>query len=178
VERANALLRTPDSYAHEQYNGIDALIFINAAGQRQAFRYVVAPETIVHLSKEEGEKRPPNFLSEDLALRLGADAVTFHLKAQLAAPGDPTKDPTQAWPDDRKVVDLGTITITRAVADSDALQRKLLFTPGRLTKGIEFSDDPLLVARDGSYAESFRRRSPAPSTAGTTATHPDNNKQP
>ena len=49
--------------------------------------------------------------------------------------------------------------ITRTVANSDAVEEKLLFTPGRLTDGIELSDDPLLTARDGSYAESFKRRS-------------------
>ena len=169
VEKANALLGTPDSYAHEQYNGIDALIFTNATGSRQAFRYMITPESVVHLSSGEAAKKSPDYLAEDLTQRLEKDAITFHLKVQLAAPGDSTKDPTQPWPDDRKVVDLGTITINRTVADSDALQRKLLFTPGRLTDGIEFSDDPLLVARDGSYAESFRRRTSAPEQPVTVA---------
>ena len=98
----------------------------------------------------------------ELPLRLAKGAVTFHLKAQLAAPGDQTKDPTQPWPDDRKVVDLGTLTINKTVTDSESLQKKLLFTPGRLTVGIEPSDDPLITARDGSYAESFKRRSATP----------------
>jgi catalase len=159
VELANATVGTPASYADERYNGIDAFIFTNAAGQRQAFRYIIAPGKIVHLSKEDADAKSPNYLAEDLPLRLAQGAVTFHLQAQLAAEGDQTKDPTQAWPDDRQVVDLGTLTVHRVVADSDAVQRRLLFTPGRLTAGIEFSDDPLLTARDGSYAESFRRRS-------------------
>lgn len=91
--------------------------------------------------------------------RLSKGPVIFYIKAQLAEPGDQTKDPTQPWPDDRIVVDLGTLTITTTVADSDALQKKLLFTPGRLTDGIEPSDDPLIPARDGSYKVSFERRS-------------------
>ncbi len=84
--------------------------------------------------------------------------MTFHVKAQLAAAGDSTKDPTQVWPDDRKVVDLGLLTIDRTVADNADAQKKLLFLPGRLTDGIEPSDDPLIAARDGSYAVSFGRR--------------------
>jgi catalase len=88
--------------------------------------------------------------------------VTFHIKAQLAAPEDQTKDPTQPWPADRKVVDLGTLTITKTLADSDAQQKKLLFIPGRLTDGIEPSDDPLIAARDGAYAVSFGRRVATP----------------
>src|SRR5215470_19955336 len=58
--------------------------------------------------------------------------VTVSLNAQLAAPGDPTKDPTKAWPDDREVVTLGVLTIDKLVPDSDAAQEKLLFLPGRL----------------------------------------------
>ena len=50
----------------------------------------------------------------------------------------------------------------RHVADSDERQKMLLFIPGRLTDGIEFSDDPLLPARDGFYRVSFERRSAAP----------------
>jgi catalase len=65
-----------------------------------------------------------------------------------------TKDPTQAWR--RPQVDLGVLTIDKTVADSAAAQ-KLLFLPGRLTDGIEPSDDPLIAARDGSYAVSFGR---------------------
>lgn len=159
VEKANATLGTPDSYADEEYNGIDVLIFVNAAGRNQPFRHIITPEMIVHLSKEDAENEPPNYLTEDLQQRLTKGPVTFHLKAQLAAPGDQTKDPTKAWPADRKVVDLGKVTITKTVANSDAAEKKLLFTPGRLTDRIELSDDPLLTARDGSYAESFKRRS-------------------
>jgi len=55
------------------------------------------------LSKEEIAKKPANYLIDDLPQRLAKGAVKFHIKAQLAAPGDQTKDPTQAWPDDRKV---------------------------------------------------------------------------
>ncbi len=56
---------------------------------------------------------------DELPKRLAQGPVTFHLKAQLAAPGDQTKDATQAWPDDRPVVDLGVLTINKTVADSD-----------------------------------------------------------
>jgi hypothetical protein len=42
--------------------------------------------------------------------------------------------------DDRKVVEFGTLTINKAVADSDALQRNILFLPGRLRDGIEPRD--------------------------------------
>ncbi len=160
VEKANATLITPDSFAHVQYFGIDAFIFINQAGVRQPFRYIIVPEKVVQLEYDEVETEPRNYLMDELPQRLAKGPIVFHIKAQLAAPGDQTRDPTQPWPDNRKVVDLGTLTIDKTVADSDAMQQTLLFTPGRLTDGIEPSDDPLIAARDGSYAESFRWRSP------------------
>src|SRR5262249_33951405 len=112
------------------------------------------------LGAADAAKRPPNFLMEELPERLKRGPVTFHLKAQLAAPGDGTKDPAKPWPDDRKVVDLGVLTIDKAMPNSAEAEKTLLFLPGQLTDGIEASDDPLIDVRDGAYAESFSRRSP------------------
>ncbi len=162
VAKAVGTLGTPASFADEEYYGIDAFVFTNKDGQKQAFRYVIAPAKVVHLSKEEAAKKSANYLFDELPQRLAKGPVTFHIKAQLAAAGDQTKDATQPWPAERKVVDLGTLTITKTLADSDAQQKKLLFIPGRLTDGIEPSDDPLIPARDGAYAVSFGRRSATP----------------
>ena len=151
---------TPDSFANQEYYGIDAFIFVNAAGERQAVRYQMLPERTVHLSVDEAAARAPDFLMIDLPERLKAAPVTFHLKAQLAAAGDGTNDATKPWPEERKLVDLGVITIDKMVADSAAAEKTLLFLPGAVTDGIELSDDPLLEVRDGAYAESFSRRNP------------------
>lgn len=156
---ASASTQTPDSFADEQYNGIDAFIFVDKDGKRQAIRYIMAPERLVHLDAATAAKKPPNFLVDDIAARVAKGPVTFHLEAQLAAPGDQTKDPSQPWPEDRKIVDLGVVTIDKIDPDSLDAQKKLLFLPGALTPGIEESDDPLIDVRDGAYAVSFGRRS-------------------
>ena len=132
---------TPDSFADQEYHGIDAFIFVNKAGRRQAVRYLVTPEKAIGLSAEEAARKPPDFLVDDLPQRIAKRPVVFHLKVQLAAAGDQTKDPSQPWPDDRKVVDLGVLTLDKPVADSLEAQKKLLFLPNRLTDGIEISDD-------------------------------------
>jgi catalase len=160
VAAASATVATPDSFADEEYHGIDAFVLVNNAGQRQAVRYLITPEHLVHLDAADAAKRAPDFLMQELPPRLAHSPVTFHLKVQLAAPGDPTKDPTQAWPDDRKVVDLGTITIDKAAANSTEAEKPLLFLPGQLTDGIEPSDDPLIDVRDAAYPVSFSRRNP------------------
>ncbi len=158
--RAFASAQTPVSFARETYNGIDAFVFVNAAGKRQPFRFQVVPEKgAEHLGQADAAKQKSDFLVDELPQRLAKGPVRFRLMAQLAAPDDQTKDPTQPWPADRKVVDLGTITLIKAAADNTAAQKALLFLPSNLTDGIEVSDDPLIDARDQAYAVSFSRRS-------------------
>ena len=160
VPAANATVSTPDSFADEEYHGINAFVFVNKAGARQAVRYQMMPERVVHLAAADAAKQSPNFLMDELQERLKRGPVAFHLKAQLAAAGDPTKDPTKPWPNDRKVVDLGVLTIDKVVPNSAAAEKKLLFLPGQLTDGIEESDDPMIAIRSGAYALSFSRRNP------------------
>lgn len=155
---AFASAQTPDSFADEEYNGVDAFVLVDKAGNRHAVRYRMVPEKLVHLDPAEAAKKSPNFLMEELPARLARGPVTFHLLAQLAGPGDSTKDPTQAWPADRKTVDLGVLRINKVAADNAEAQKALLFLPGQLTDGIEPSDDPLITLRDGAYGISFSQR--------------------
>jgi catalase len=149
---------TPDSFADQEYHGINAFIFVDKAGNRQPVRYLMTPEKSVHLTSEEAARKPVDFLVDDLPRRIAKRPVVFHLKVQLAAAGDQTSDPSLPWPDNRKVVDLGVLTLDKPVADSLEVQKKLLFLPTRLTDGIEISDDRLPVIRAEAYALSFARR--------------------
>ena len=157
--KAIGSLPIPDSFADEEYHGIDAFIFVNRSGQRQAVRYLIVPEKLVHITPEEAAKQSPNYLFDDLAKRIAQKPLVFHLKAQLAEPGDQTKDASQPWPDDRKVVDLGVLTLTKMVPNSAEVEKKLIFVPTNLTAGIELSDDPLPGVRAAAYGVSFGRRS-------------------
>jgi catalase len=168
--KAIGSLPIPDSFADEEYHGIDAFIFVSESGQRQAVRYVVAPEKLVHITPEEAAKQSPDFLFDELATRIAQKPVVFHLKAQLAEPGDQTKDASQPWPADRKVVELGVLTLTKVVPNSLEAQKKLLFLPTNLTAGIELSDDPLPNVRTAAYAVSFGRRS----QSSSASSGPDN----
>ena len=149
---------TPDSFAHQEYRGMNAFIFVDKAGHRQAVRYIMAPEKAVRLSAAEAARKPANFLVDELPERIAKRPVVFHFEAQIAEAGDQTNDPSQPWPDSRKVVDLGVLTLDKPAADSLEAQKKLLFLPTRLTDGIELSDDRLPVIRSEVYALSFARR--------------------
>jgi catalase len=158
--RAFATIKTPASFSEEEYFGINAFVFVNKKGEKQAVRYIATPKKVVHLDAAAAAAKAPNFLIDELVARLKQGPVTFRLKAQLAAPGEQTSDPAQPWRDDDKVVELGVLTIDKAVPDSLEAQKKLLFLPGQLIDGIELSDDPMIGVRDGAYAVSFSRRSP------------------
>jgi catalase len=149
----------PASYGTQPYFSNDAFIFVNKEGVRQAGRYKFLPAAGLHnLSDAEAKTKSADFLSEELKTRLKSGPVKFRLVVQLPNPGDPTKDPSVVWPDDRRTIDVGTISITSVVPDSDAVQKTLVFFPTSLTDGIELSDDPLPALRSSVYALSFAHR--------------------
>ncbi|MBN3762205.1 catalase family peroxidase [Burkholderia sp. Ac-20365] len=149
---------TPDSFAHEEYRGLNAFIFIDEAGRRQPVRYIMRPEEVVYLTVDEAAGKPLDYLIDDLPQRIAKQPVMFHLTAQLAEPGDQTIDPSQPWPHDRHVVDLGILTLHNVLADSREVQKDLLFLPTNLIDGIELSDDRMPAIRSAVYGVAFGRR--------------------
>ena len=121
-------------------------------GLKQAGRYQILPVAGQHyVTDEEATAKSPDFLVEELRTHFAQEPIKFRLQVQLPNPGDPTNDASIVWPDDRRTITLGTITITSVVPDSDAAQKTLAFDPIRLTNGIELSDDPLPALRSRVY---------------------------
>lgn len=75
-----------------------------------------------------------------------------HANGKLLNAGDPTKDPSIVWPEDRRTMDMGTISIISVVAHSSTAEQDLAFDPTSLTDGIELSDDPFPSLRSKVYA--------------------------
>jgi catalase len=147
------------SFASESFYANDAFVFVNSKGQKQAGRYQIIPVNgPQYLDDAVAKAKPANFLSEELGLRLAQAPAKFRLLLQLAKPGDQTSDSSAIWPDDRKNVELGIITITSVVPDTTAAERKLAFDPTRLIDGIELSDDPLPLLRSRVYVYSVAGR--------------------
>ena len=84
--------------------------------------------------------------------------VGFKIKVQLANPGDVVDDATVHWPEDRRVVDFGTLEFTEPVNDNAKEQKQIIFDPIPRVDGIEPSADPLLELRAAIYLISGRRR--------------------
>jgi catalase len=150
----------PVSFATESFYSNNALLFVNAKGEKHAGRYQIVPVGgSQYLDEAAAKSRSPSFLSEELKVRLAQAPAKFRLLLQLAEPGDQTNDGSGVWPEGRKKVELGIITITSAVPDSVAAERKLAFDPTRLVDGIELSDDPLPALRSRVYTYSVAGRS-------------------
>ena len=71
-------------------------------------------------------------------------------------------DATEHWPENRTVIELGTITLTGSVADQAHEQQHIIFDPIPRIDGIDPSDDPLLELRAAVYLISGRHRREAP----------------
>jgi catalase len=76
----------------------------------------------------------------------------------VANSGDPTADPTHAWPPDRHTIEVGTLIVRQIEPESDGPCRDINFDPTVLPAGIKTSDDPFPAARSSAYAKSYDRR--------------------
>lgn len=149
----------PESFATQPFFGVNAFAFTNAAGQTVYGRYQIVPVAGAHyLSKEAADAAAPDYLMRDIVQRVQSQGVQYKLILQLAEAGDEVNNATVVWPDSRKTVELGTITLNKPVADSQAAEKPLMFNPLQLTDGIAPSQDPILLARPAAYAVSYGRR--------------------
>jgi catalase len=148
----------PVSYATLPYYGVNSFKFTNAKGDSKFGRYQIVPEAGEQLlPKDQVAGAAPNYLIDEIAKRVADTPAKFKLLVQLAESGDKIDDPSIAWPDTRKTIELGEIAIDKPVADSDAAQRALLFIENAVPPGIEPAD-PMIDVRSAAYPVSYARR--------------------
>jgi catalase len=149
----------PASYALLTYHALHAFGFVAADGHTRYGRYHLVPdEAGTDLTDEEAATRSADYLRDELAERFARQPALFHLRVQLAGEGDALDDPTQLWPDDREIVEVGRLSVTALAFDRERDGDVLVFDPTRVTAGIKISDDPILQARAGAYSVSVARR--------------------
>jgi catalase len=148
----------PASYAQATYFGVNALKFTNAEGKAAYVRYRIVPRAGEHyLTPDERKAAGGSYLQDEIAQRIGKAPVVFDWYVQIAEAGDKVDDPSVAWPDSRRLVKLGTFTLTGRPADPAAVEKALLFLPGQPHPGVEPAD-PMLVLRNVAYPISFGER--------------------
>ena len=149
----------PVSFGTLAFYGVNAFKFTNAEGVGRYARYQILPVAGEQaLSDTDAAKAAPNYLMDELPQRIAKGAVKFRLVAQVAKDGDPVNDGSVAWPADRELIELGTISLNNTPTEQVKAQKTLLFNPLLLQAGIEPSADPVLLARPGAYAVSYGQR--------------------
>jgi catalase len=148
----------PESFATAAYFGVNAFTFTNAAGHDQPVRYRFVPEAGEHYLMPEALKaRSATYLIDEIGPRVRAKPVHFTWYAQVGEAGDRVDDPSVAWPENRRLVNLGVITIDSLVANTPDIDHGLLFMPGNLPDGIGIAD-PMVTIRNAAYPLSFGER--------------------
>jgi catalase len=160
--KAVATLPPVQSFAHARYNGLHTYYLVSENGVRQPFRYGWVPlERAPSAPTGDAREQPKHYLLDELRTRLAGGPVRWSLVLQLPAATDPLDDATRIWPNDRRSVVAGTLTIDH-IEDDQRAHETLVFDPTGVVPGIELSADPLLRFRAEVYGESFRRRTSEP----------------
>jgi catalase len=159
------------SYAEDRFNGLNSFIFTDNSGAEHTVRWSILPAAQpVPVSADDLAKRGPDFLEQEIAERVRGGPQRWTMIVTLANPGDPTADPSKAWPEDRRTVEVGTLTVQQIQPERDGPCRDINFDPTVLTSGMRTSDDPFPAARSSVYAQSFDLRTAEAKDYPRTAT--------
>ena len=148
----------PAGFGTQSYFGVNTFKFTNAVGEVRYGRYRMVPLAPArYLSPEQAAAASSDYLRAAMRRQLADGPVRMRLDLQMAEAGDALDDPSIAWPESRRRVELGTLTIDAVVDHADDQDRSVVFFPDELPDGIEVKD-PMLKARTRAYAESLERR--------------------
>jgi catalase len=149
----------PTSFACEAFFAVTSFRFTNAGGVSRHGRFRIRPEAgTEYLSDEQAAAKSENFLFDEFGQRLAKGPVRLGVFVQMAEPGDDVTDASMAWPDNRREVPFGTISLSARIDDQVPDRRKIIFDPIPRVDGIESSGDPLTQVRSDIYLLSGRRR--------------------
>ncbi|EHK18108.1 uncharacterized protein TRIVIDRAFT_45138 [Trichoderma virens Gv29-8] len=153
--------KTAKNFGTQSFYSINAFKFVNAAGKSAIIRYRWIPLSGRHfLTQSELEAKGPNFLFDELPDIFAQGPISFKLVAQVAGEDDITDDCTKIWPEDRKLVELGVLSLTKVTDKEDLPPQKntIVYNVDPGVQGIEPSADPIIAARSRVYATSGQTR--------------------
>ena len=149
----------PASYATSAYYGIHTFKFINRKNKTTLVRWRFVPQDgEKRLSDDELKSFPSNFLEQALLDRTRKGVVRWDMMVTIGQPGDPEDNPTLLWPENRKQIKAGTLTISSAMSQKGAECEPINFDPLVMADGIAPTNDPILLFRSPAYAFSFAKR--------------------
>jgi catalase len=149
----------PSSLARQPYFAVNAFKFTNAGGQSRFGRFRLIPDAGTNfLTADQARGKTADFLAAEMSQRLSKGPAIFHVLVQLAEDGDNATDATVIWPETRKLVVFGAVTLNERVDELAPERRKIIFDPVPRVDRIDPSGDPLIEVRADVYLLSGRRR--------------------
>ena len=148
-------------FADSTFGSLITFFFVDDAGVRTPVRWAFVPLQAAVIPRQG----TVNSLFDALVRQVRSGPLQWRLVLTVGQPDDPILDATLPWPDDRRTVDAGVLTLTGIETDRAGNARDINFDPLVLPDGIEPSDDPLLSARSAVYAASYRARTGEPKSA-------------
>lgn len=149
----------PVSYANSSYFGIHTFKFINKENSTTLVRWQFVPQDgEKKLSQEELKTAPHDFLEQALISRTQHGPVRWDMVVSIGEAGDPEDNPTLAWPETRKKIKVGTLSLKTAMPQKGAVCEPINFDPLVMADGIAPTNDPVLLFRSPAYALSFAKR--------------------
>ncbi len=146
----------PWSYATTAYFGIHTFFIKDNSGAEQKVRWQFVPKDGVKgLTEAEIKAKPTEFLQQRLAERLTKGPVEWTMQLVLGEATDTETDPSVLWPQQRKTLDVGLLSIQQQGGEACT---GINFDPNVLSAGVRASNDPVLQMRSGAYAISFGKR--------------------
>lgn len=148
------------SYYQTTYFSVHTFRFIDAKGTEHLVRWRFIPrDGTKELTAEQIKSAPHDFLEKDLIERVRKAPALWDMIVYIGEAGDPQDNPTLAWPESRKHVTAGTLTIAQATAQQKGMAcEPINFDPLVMADGIAPTNDPVLLFRSPAYAVSFSKR--------------------
>jgi catalase len=144
-------------FANSTFNSLNAFRFVDAADASVPVRWSTVPVQAAD-SAQPSAAGDNNYLFDNLIAQIAQHPLQWRLIVTIGQADDPTNDATLPWPDGRRQIDAGTVTIDQAFSEDSGRCTAVNYDPLVLPSGIEPSDDPLLSARSAVYARSFTLR--------------------
>ena len=148
------------NYYQTTFFGIHTFKFIDAKGVEHLVKWRFVPrDGTKEMTAAETKAAPHDFLEANLIERLRKGPAVWDMIVYVGEPGDPQDNPTLAWPENRKHLIAGTLTITAATPQQKGVAcEPINFDPLVMADGIRPTNDPILLFRSPAYAVSFGKR--------------------
>ena len=149
----------PTSFARSDFFGIHTFKMLTEKNKLTLVRWRFEPEEgVERLSDEQIKSGPSHFLENEFMTKVKANPVRWKMILTIGEPGDVQDNPTVLWPEGRKEIQAGTLTIFSASNEPGAACEKINFDPLVMAAGIAPTNDPVLLYRSPVYALSYAKR--------------------